>query len=111
MITFFTSKYVPSFFPKTITFLFFLITPGIPTPTTKWLKNGAELSSAVQNAHLDLVSISKSDAGNYTCVVSNINGTIHHTTQLTVFGKIIILQFLHGRSYKNKRDLLIIIKF
>uniref|UniRef100_A0A146M4S1 receptor protein-tyrosine kinase n=3 Tax=Lygus hesperus TaxID=30085 RepID=A0A146M4S1_LYGHE len=58
---------------------------GIPLPSVKWLKDGAEMASTPQNSQLDLISITKNDSGNYTCEISNANGTIRHTTQLSVF--------------------------
>ncbi|BES89965.1 Fibroblast growth factor receptor, partial [Nesidiocoris tenuis] len=57
---------------------------GVPTPVIKWYRDDTEIAAA-HNSELHIFTIKKEDSGNYSCEVSNMNGTIRHTTQLLVF--------------------------
>lgn len=76
------------------------ILDGIPKPTVKWLKDGRSIAGVLQrisyiDASENLTLLLGSEAygkskreieGNYTCVASNIAGTIAVSSYVTLFG-------------------------
>ena len=85
---------------------------GEPFPRISWLFNGQEVgktfknhSLVIQNNSLVLWNISK-QAGLYTCVASNVNGTINASTVIRYVGMLaracsIIAQMLDVRPRLN----------
>ncbi|RWS01303.1 fibroblast growth factor receptor 1-like isoform X2, partial [Dinothrombium tinctorium] len=64
---------------------------GNPLPSITWLKNGGQLYrengypiSFPKRSHLLLENLTERDSGNYTCVVSNLFGSINATFWLVV---------------------------
>ncbi|XP_061437321.1 fibroblast growth factor receptor 3-like [Lethenteron reissneri] len=68
---------------------------GVPTPSVVWLHDGGRLHGGeerrlgafrlrIKDWTLVLDSVVPSDAGNYSCVVSNQHGSIQHSYQLVV---------------------------
>ncbi|XP_052757960.1 fibroblast growth factor receptor homolog 1-like isoform X2 [Galleria mellonella] len=64
------------------------IAEGNPTPTIDWKKNNASIVRNVPPIYtkwsVDIEELSKSDEGNYTCVVCNELGCIEHNVELNV---------------------------
>ncbi|XP_041835724.1 neurofascin homolog (chicken) a isoform X10 [Melanotaenia boesemani] len=60
------------------------IAAGLPTPTIKWFKRGAELPARKvklenHNKTLKIIGVSEEDAGEYVCLANNHLGSIHHS--------------------------------
>src|SRR5262249_59911234 len=63
---------------------FTVVATGFPAPTYQWKKNGADVPGATQ-ATLSLANVQLTDAGSFTVVVSNSQGTVtSDSTLLTV---------------------------
>ncbi|CAG5121232.1 unnamed protein product, partial [Candidula unifasciata] len=64
---------------------------GAPKPTTRWLKDGVQIHhqmsgriSVKRGGTLVIADLILKDAGNYTCIVSNIHGSLNWTYELSV---------------------------
>lgn len=51
-----------------------VVASGVPTPTLQWQKNGVDIAGAT-SATLVLSGVQSADAGTYTCVATNTEGT------------------------------------
>uniref|UniRef100_A0AAV2MLH0 Uncharacterized protein n=1 Tax=Knipowitschia caucasica TaxID=637954 RepID=A0AAV2MLH0_KNICA len=65
------------------------IAAGRPTPTISWFKKGGDLPDqkvALENFNktLRVSSVSEEDAGEYICLATNRQGSIRHTTSVSV---------------------------
>ncbi|KAM9365625.1 neurofascin homolog (chicken) a [Pholidichthys leucotaenia] len=65
------------------------IAAGLPTPTTKWFKEGGELPAGKvkfenYNKTLKIISVSEEDAGQYVCMANNHLGSIRHSIMVQV---------------------------
>ncbi|XP_025407502.1 neuroglian-like [Sipha flava] len=61
---------------------------GVPKPDVKWTRNNIELTggrySTLENGNLQISEVGFTDAGNYTCIVTNKYGTANASGTLTV---------------------------
>ncbi|KAM3960814.1 LOW QUALITY PROTEIN: fibroblast growth factor receptor [Aphomia sociella] len=68
--------------------IFKCIAEGNPTPTIQWKKNNESivrtLSPIYSKWSVDIEKLSKTDEGNYTCVLCNELGCIEHSVQLNI---------------------------
>ncbi|XP_055364735.1 neurofascin homolog (chicken) a isoform X5 [Betta splendens] len=65
------------------------IAAGLPTPTVKWIKMGAELSEHKvkfenYNKTLKIINVSEEDAGVYECMANNHLGSVRHSITVEV---------------------------
>lgn len=66
--------------------LFTVVATGYPAPTYQWKKNGVNIPGAT-NSTLNIANVLFSDAGNYTVVVTNSQGSVTSTAAvLTALG-------------------------
>ena len=63
---------------------------GTPLPTITWYKDDVELTGdeiGIQylgDGSLEIFSAKAGDSASYTCIATNVAGTIQHTTELDV---------------------------
>ncbi|XP_012942529.1 fibroblast growth factor receptor 4 [Aplysia californica] len=63
---------------------------GTPRPNTRWLKNGIPVEEmdderlTKKRWSLSIADLVLNDAGNYTCIVSNVHGSLNWTYQLEI---------------------------
>ncbi|XP_041641485.1 protein sidekick-1 [Cheilinus undulatus] len=81
------------------TALFTCQTSGAPKPAITWRKGSQVLASGsvqvprftlLQSGSLEIQPVSFQDSGEYTCIVSNSEGTINTTATLTVWSRTVI---------------------
>jgi hypothetical protein len=82
---------------------------GNPTPNITWQKNGGPVvRSYFQPSYgkwsIALDELTKTDNGNYTCIVCNELGCINHTVALHIQGNILKLASLSYLSYKRQKN-------
>jgi hypothetical protein len=46
-------------------------------------------------SHVNISSVRAEDGGEYECIADNRAGTDRHSARLNVYGKLILVQFLH----------------
>jgi len=57
---------------------------GEPTALVRWMKGNKTLSYNNATSVLSIPAVTRSDTGNYTCIASNIAGSINHTVFVQV---------------------------
>ena len=63
---------------------------GVPTPFVSWRKIGERvLQSNMNITYFVIDDASKDNAGKYECKVSNPVGTVRHTMEITIIGKLL----------------------
>ena len=64
---------------------------GYPKPLVTWRKDGKLLQGSVNETDFIVYDAKKNDAGKYECEASNSVGTVSHTVEVTIQGKVTFL--------------------
>ncbi|XP_044180694.1 hemicentin-2-like isoform X1 [Acropora millepora] len=57
---------------------------GLPLPYVTWMKGGTVLQNSTTNYQYDISNIQSFQAGNYTCIATNIGGSVSHNIDVIV---------------------------